>query len=774
MEHEQHTFDADINQLLSLIINSIYSEKEIFLRELISNASDAIEKHRYASLSGDGTFVDPKTCHIRIKSDKDANLLTITDSGIGMTRDELVKNLGTIAHSGTKNFLSGLKDRSSDVSQIGQFGVGFYSSFLVAKHVKVTSSKNGETWSWESDGTNNFNVYEVPHGEECDIEEGHGTKISLLLKDDCSEYLDQAKLKNLVDKHNKFVSFPIYLWESREVEREVPVEEETTTETTTNSSTSETDTTSSAKGEQPDRQENTTASNDDTSSSSSSSDGSVLAEEGETAPSQTGGEANGSAEETPDDDKPEEEKKDDFTIEDADDEDKEDAADEDKTETTEPKPTTKKVKETVWEWTHLNNKPPLWMNDAKDVTTEQYNEFYKTISGEYSEPIAHKHFKAEGQLEYRSIMYLPERPPFNFSANETKKNVLKLYVKRVFIMDNCEELLPEYLRFVKGVVDSEDLPLNVSRELLQNNSTLKVIKKNLTKKTIEMMADLMSADTEKYDKFYKSFSKFIKLGIHEDSANRDRLAKLLKFQHSKDDKWVTLQEYVDAMPEGQKGIYYLSGDKREALLDSPFLEGLTKRGYDVLFLTEPIDEYMVQQLNKFAEKDLVNVTKDGVELDDDLKAEDYKELVDFFKTTLGNKVESVKVSSRLQNTPCVLVSSKYGWSANMERIIKAQALRDTDMDMFMAGKKVMELNPSHPLVQASFLQKSVEKVNLLYQTSLLNSGYQLENPKEFVNKLYDLLLEKDDKAEETTLAAETTSSDVEEEAPKSTDMEQVD
>jgi molecular chaperone HtpG len=412
---ENHQFDTDINQLLSLIIHSIYSQKEVFLRELISNASDAIEKHRLLCLSNE-QFVNTSEYYIKIKQDVENKLLIIEDNGIGMTKSELVENLGTIARSGTKRFLESLKSKETSVNQIGQFGVGFYSSFLVSDLVRVQSSQNGESYIWESDGTNNFKIY---LSEDQTLE--RGTRLYLHLKDDSSEFLEQSTIKTLVDKHSKFIVFPIHLWTSKEVEKQL--------ETVTDSIAESVDESQNDEVEIEDVPENET--------------------------------------------KPE----------------------------TEPKT----VKETVWDFEHLNNKQPLWMEDPKNVTKEQYTEFYKAISDAYDDPVAWKHFKAEGQLEYRGLVYLPSRPPYNFMPNESKKNVMKLYVKRVFIMDNCEDLLPEYLRFIRGVVDSEDLPLNVSREMLQNNKTLKVIKKNFTKKVIETMEELME-DEEKYENFYKSFS----------------------------------------------------------------------------------------------------------------------------------------------------------------------------------------------------------------------------------------------------------------------------
>jgi len=710
---EKHEFQAEVNRLMDIIINSLYTDKQVFVRELISNAADALEKARFHSVQDDSYLGDTKDLEVKVEHDADAKTITIIDTGIGMSKADLINNLGTVAKSGTTNFLEAMAE-GSDANLIGQFGVGFYSAFLVADKVTVTSKCNDDPVQhvWESSADASFTVVDDPRGNTL----GRGTRVTLHLKEDAHDYLSEDKLKETSKKYSQFIQFPIYVKVKKEVDADAEEDDD-------------------------------------------------------------------------DDDADDEEAKDD--VETKDDDEKEEEEEEEK----------KPKKKTVYEWEQVNTQKAIWLRAKEDVTEEEYNEFYKSISKDYLDPLSYTHFNAEGEIEFKSILFLPKKAPFDMMDNYwTKKSEVKLYVRRVLVAEKFEDLLPRYLNFVRGVVDSDDLPLNVSREQLQQNKIMKVISKKLVRKVLELMKKLAKEDEsgededeeteddeeakedkedkeEKKDKkdeestwakFYKEFNKNLKMGCYEDDSNRSKISKLLRFLSTKSEgKETSLDKYLDRMAESQESIYYMSGESIDVMKKAPALQVFQKKDLEVLMLNDHLDESCIQKLADYEGKKFVSIQKADVKLDETeeekkrfSKLKDmYKPLTDWWKEKLtdltekgamkdaGVKIEKVELSKRLTNSPVVVVTSQFGYSAQQEKVMKAQAFQNKDQVGQMSGRKTLELNPNHPVV-VDLLSKvkankedtaALDTAQVLFQTALVESGYEIADPSALVSRVYRLM-----------------------------------
>jgi molecular chaperone HtpG len=633
-------FETEVKHLLHLMIHSLYSNKEIFLRELISNSSDAADKLRFEALSNDNLYEGDSELKIRLAFDKDKRTITITDNGIGMTRDEVQEHIGTIAKSGTKQFFEKLTgEQAKDSELIGQFGVGFYSSFIVADKVTLTTRKAGASKDgaarWESAGEGEYTLETV-------TKEQRGTEIVLHLKESEDEFLDSHRLRSIVRKFSDHISIPIIM--TKEVMPTYEGEEE-------------------KDGEEAELKEKIPPEPED---------------------------------------------------------------------------------ETV------NSASALWMKARQDIKDEDYNEFYKHVSHDWQDPLVHVHSKVEGTNEFTLLLYVPSRAPFDLWDRNTKHGV-KLYVRKIFIMDDAEQLMPRYLRFIRGIVDAGSLPLNVSREILQQSKQLSTIKSGAVKKVLGMLEGVAKNEPEKYEKFWAEFGQVLKEGPIEDHGNKERIAKLLRFASTKTDtdkQEVTLEEYVSRMQEGQDKIYYVTAETFAAAKKSPHLEIFRKKGIEVLLLSDRIDEWLISHLEEFDGKHLQSVAKGDLDLgvpdDEETKKEqeevskDFEAVIKQIKDVLGDKVSEVKLSQRLTDSPACVVADVYGMSLNMERIMK-----EAGQGMGMNRKPIFEINPNHALVARLKIEQDdgrfADLTHILFDQAILSEGGQLDDPAAFVHKLNGLL-----------------------------------
>ena len=635
MAKETRQFQAEVKEILDLMVHSLYSHREIFLRELISNASDALDKLRFLEVSQPELATVSQEKHIRLVPNKDAKTLQIIDNGIGMNFDEVLENIGTIAHSGTKEFLQKAKEAKDHPELIGQFGVGFYSSFMVADKVNVLTQKVGESQAvvWESTGDGSFTI------DRTERPEGVGTTITLHLKDfgddeSAQDFTDEWTLKSTVKKYSDFIEFPILM---------------------------------KTKREEPE-----------------------LDKDG--------------------------------------------------------KPIEGKQK-TIEEDETLNSRKAIWLRSSSEVTDEEYKEFYKHVGKDWNDPLDHLHYKAEGTQEFNALLYIPAQQPFDYNYRDTKWGP-SLYINRVFIMDHCEDLVPSYLRFIRGVIDSSDLSLNVSREILQKDRQIQAIKKALTSRLLKHLQAMMDKNRETYETFWAQFGSTLKEGLANDFSNKEKIEKLVLFYSTEaKDKPTSLQEYVDRMQKDQKEIYYITGESIKQLEASPYLEKLKQKNYEVLFCIDPVDEWVMQSLTKFADKDLRSITKEGLELESEQekkeaekelksKEQELKGLLEAMKEAIKENVKDVKVTNRLVDSPCCLVSGAYDPSARMERMMNAMG------QSLPKSKRIMEINPTHPVFERMKhldADKQKEWAELLYNQALLNEGSPIEDPLKFTKQIANLM-----------------------------------
>ncbi|GEL74157.1 molecular chaperone HtpG [Myxococcus virescens] len=625
-QRETHAFQAEINQLLSLVINSLYSHKEIFLRELVSNASDALDKLRFRAITEPELLADEPALELRLIPDEAKGTLTIEDTGIGMSHDELVKNLGTIAHSGSREFIEALaqKGQQKDMQLIGQFGVGFYSAYLVADRVEVVSRAAGQgqsAWRWTSEAKGSFTVEPAERA-------ARGTSIILHLKEDQKEFLGEWRLRSLITQYSDYVGHPIKLQVSK-----------------------------------------TTG---------------------------TGDEA--------------------------------------KTETS---------------LEVVNKASALWQRSKSEITDEQYQEFYKHLTHDWEAPLAWTHFKADGNTQFTGLLFVPKQPPFDLDAQQQRG--VRLFVKRVFIMDRCEELVPQWLRFVRGVIDSDDLPLNVSRELLQDSQVVRAIRKHVVKKSVDLLEKLAKDKPDDYLTFWKAFGTVLKEGLATEAEQKDKLGGLLRYESSREEGLTSLADYVGRMKEGQEAIYYVYGESRKAVADSPHLEALKQRGFEVLYMTDPVDEWAAQGLREFQGKSLVSALQADLKLqstdeqkkEQEQHAEGLKTLTTKMKDVLQESVREVRVSDRLTDSPVCLVVPEGGSPAYLERLLQQRG-RGAGMPRV---KRILEVNPKHPVIEHlkavhdrdPAAAQVAEWIELLHDQALLTEGSTIADPNRFARRMTGLL-----------------------------------
>eukprot|EP00979_Chaetoceros_neogracilis_P012012 scaffold3074_cov280-Chaetoceros_neogracile.AAC.27 len=662
-KEETFEFQAEVGRVMDIIINSLYSDKDIFLRELVSNAADACDKKRFLTVTSDADTMDQSPPQIRVRADPDKQVIIIEDSGVGMTRDELINNLGRIAQSGTKNFMDALGDGSADVNLIGQFGVGFYSAYLIADRVEVVTKSmqaGSPQLRWESDSGNSFTISDA---EDADPIEGSGTRLILHVKDDAMHYLEPSKLEQLLQRYSEFIEFPLSLWKDSTEYEKVPDLE----------------------------------------------------------------------------------------------------ANKDLAEGEEPK--MKTVPVTKSEYTTMNSQKPVWLRPPKEVTEDEYQEFYKAaFKGSFDEPQKWTHFRLEGQVECKALLYIPGMLPFELSKDmfdEEARNI-RLYVKRVFINDKFEDIMPRWLKFVKGVVDSDDLPLNVSREILQKSKVLSIINKRLVRKSLDMFRELADdEDPSKYIMFWNNFGKYLKVGIIEDEKNKKDLIPLLRFYSNKSgEEYTSFDKYVEGMPEAQKSIYYVTGEGRKNAMQLPVVEKLTSRGFEVLLMTEPLDEITIEAIRDYKDLNVVDATKEGLDLEDDEDTkkekeelnEQYIDICEFLEVELKGMVQKVTVSTLLTDSPAALVQGAYGVSPTMQRYMKAQSVASggADGNLDSMNQAVLEINPKHSIVQD--LQKMVNSDKdseetrnfalLMYDVASMTGGYEVQDASAFAKRVMSMMSDK--------------------------------